>query len=466
MVIAGASGFVGRGLISALSGSFNIIGLSRSAVKSTGAVTWRVCDLFSLEEAESALKGCDIAIYLVHSMMPAATLTQGRFDDLDLVIADNFSRAANKNGVKKIIYLGGIIPDGEISLHLKSRREVEDALSDYGVPCITLRAGLVVGSNGSSFEMMRKLVERLPMMICPKWTATRTQPIALGDVTTLLAKVAADDSLPPGAYDIGGASVLTYIEMMKRTSRVLGKRRFFVPVGLFSPKLSRLWVRLVTGAPMQLIGPLVESLRHPMVARDDFLIKRYGLRVSSFEESLLTALSQKDVSRQREPVTGRGLAKRAVLHAHENTVCSVQRLPLPGGQDARWLARKYAEWLVEFLFPVIRVRNDEIGALCFMLVPVIDKWSVCLLRLVPDAAVSSSGRQLFYIQGGLLLSSKGMAKGTFEFRKVMAGRYALAAIFDFIPALPWWLYKLTQAYFHLFVMWAFKRELARLDRAG
>lgn len=235
IAIAGASGFVGQAVIKELLGRYNIVGLSRSAGREQTGVTWRSCDLFSLKEAENALAHCDIAIYLVHSMLPTARLTQGRFDDLDLMIADNFARAAAKNGIKKIIYLGGLITDGDLSLHLQSRREVEDALASHGVPCTTLRAGLVVGANGSSFDMMRKLVERLPMMICPKWTSTRTQPIALSDVTTLIAKVVDDDQLPAKAYDIGGPDVLTYIDMMRTTAKVMGKKRLFVPVLFLAP---------------------------------------------------------------------------------------------------------------------------------------------------------------------------------------------------------------------------------------
>lgn len=466
IAIAGASGFVGQAVIRKLVGKHNIFGLSRSGGPKTDGVTWRKCDLFSLKEAEAGLADCDIAIYLVHSMLPTARLTQGRFDDLDLMIADNFSRAAEKNGIKKIIYLGGIIPDGDISLHLKSRREVEDALADHGVPCITLRAGLVVGANGSSFDMMRKLVERLPMMICPKWTTTRSQPISLEDATTLISKVVEDERLEAGAYDIGGKDVLTYIDMMRKTAEAIGKKRFFVPVGIFSPKLSRLWVRLVTGAPKQLIGPLVESLRHPMIAKDDRLLTRYGIQPMTFQDSLRMALSAHIAttnlahSKVPESVDPRRPSKGRNI----NTVCSVQRLPLPEGQDAKWVADKYAKWLIQFLFPIIRVKQDKQGSLSLMLQIGPKKWSFCLLQLTYAAERSSAHRQLYYIQGGLLLSSKAMEKGRFEFREVLSGHYVMAAIFDFIPALPWWLYKSTQALLHLFVMWAFKVELMREKR--
>jgi uncharacterized protein YbjT (DUF2867 family) len=465
IAIAGASGFVGRAVIQELRGQYNIVGLSRSSGREQEGVTWRSCDLFSLKEAENALAHCDVAIYLVHSMLPTARLTQGRFDDLDLMIADNFARAAAKNNIKRIIYLGGLICDGDLSLHLQSRLEVEEVLGSHGVPCTTLRAGLVVGSNGSSFEMMRKLVERLPMMICPKWTATRTQPIALDDVTSLIARVIADDALPPKAYDIGGPDVLTYIEMMRVTAKIMGKKRLFFPVVFFSPKLSRLWVRLVTGAPSQLIGPLVESLRHTMVCRDHQLAARYGLKTKPFQEALEAALKQ---SHSMKSLSARGPEIRTMTQLNAipslNTVCSVQRLPLPPGRCAEWVAERYATWLIEFLYPVIRVERDETGSLKLLLRLGLKRWSWPLLELKYAADRSSSQRQLFYIQGGALLSSRAAAKGRFEFREVLHRQYVMAAIFDFVPALPWWIYKRTQAILHLFVMWAFKRELEKHEK--
>jgi len=447
--IAGASGFVGRSLISKLTDRHHVIGLTRRA--SMPPIQGVTC-----------LAGCDVAVYLVHSMLPAARLTQGRFEDLDLLIADNFSRAAEQCGLKKIVYLGGLIPEGELSRHLRSRNEVEIALADHNVPCITLRAGLVVGANGSSFEMMRKLVQRLPVMICPKWTTTRSQPIALVDVVKIIAKVVDDFELPAGAYDIGGKNVLTYIDMMNQTAAALGKRRFFAPVGVFSPKLSRLWVRLVTGAPRQLIGPLVESLRHTMVARDNALFDRYNLQPMPFAQALRDAVTAQEQPKKNLLASlGKRFTHRITSKQLLNTVYSVQRLPLPSGKNAQWVANRYASWLIDFLFPLVRVRQDADGSLELMLQLGFKHWSVCLLRLQCSADKSSANRQLFFIDGGILLSSQAMGQGRFEFREVLGRTCVMAAIFDFVPALPWWLYKTSQALVHLAVMWAFKNALEK-----
>ena len=160
IVIAGATGFVGRALAPALAPTARVIGLSRGArTPDSVYAEWRACDLFSLLDAEHALEGADVAFYLVHSMMPSAHLTQGHFRDLDLVCADNFARAAKSRGVRQIIYLGGLVPEGgALSPHLESRLEVERALGAYGVPVTSLRAGLVIGAGGSSFAMLQRAV--------------------------------------------------------------------------------------------------------------------------------------------------------------------------------------------------------------------------------------------------------------------------------------------------------------------
>ena len=146
------------------------------------AVEWRTCDLFSLAQTELAVHGADVAVYLVHSMLPAARLTQASFEDTDLLLADNFARACAKSGIRRVVYLGGLIPRADgLSRHLQSRLEVERVLASRGAQVVSLRAGLVLGGEGSSFQMLMTLVQRLPVMICPAWLATPTQPIAIAN---------------------------------------------------------------------------------------------------------------------------------------------------------------------------------------------------------------------------------------------------------------------------------------------
>jgi uncharacterized protein YbjT (DUF2867 family) len=459
VVIAGASGFVGRALVPELAKFCDIVALSRyprrmELSKSDKSIEWRQCDLFSARQTEAALSGCDFAVFLVHSMLPSARLTQGSFDDLDLVIADNFGRAAKACGVKRVVYLGGIIPTGDLSRHLASRLEVEAAIASHGVPVIALRAGLVIGPGGSSFDMMRKLVQRLPAMLCPKWTRTRSSPVSIDDVVRVMTRVVLDLDLPAGSYDVGGSEVVTYLDMMRITASMMGKRRLMVPVFLFSPKLSRLWVRLVTGSPKELIAPLVESLRHEMIPRDSSIFERYSIRPVSFRDALRSALSAPLAQTKAIRLP------RNVMSA--NLVCSVQRLPLPPGRDACWIASRYAHWLIQFLWPFIKVNRSEDGSLEFKFRFLLAGWEVTLLQLQYVAARSDHHRQLFFITGGVLTASNTGVIGRFEFREVLSGRYALAAIFDYPPALPWWVYKCSQAIVHLFVMHSFRAYLARI----
>jgi uncharacterized protein YbjT (DUF2867 family) len=282
VVVAGASGFVGRALGTRLAArGLEPVGLTRDAKRYSAGQSgydWVNCEMFSLRDAERSLEGADYAVYLVHSMMPSARLTQGSFRDLDLVCADNFARAAKAAGVKHIVYLGGLMPtDDTMSEHLASRLEVERTLAAYGVPVTTIRAGLVIGTGGSSYQMMVRLVRRLPAMVCPSWTNTKTQPVALDDVVEVIAGALGDCRLHGKAFDVGVPEAMTYREMMNRTANLLGVNRPMVGVPLLSPRLSRLWVSLITGAPRELVDPLLASLRHELIVRDRTVYDMLGL---------------------------------------------------------------------------------------------------------------------------------------------------------------------------------------------
>jgi uncharacterized protein YbjT (DUF2867 family) len=450
VAVAGASGFVGQALLRVLARDFDVVALARDPGRRADAapegVTWRACDLFSLLDAERALEGADLAVYLVHSMLPSARLVQGSFEDLDLIAADNFGRAARAAGVRRIVYLGGLLPDGgALSRHLASRLEVEETLRASGVPLTTLRAGLVVGAGGSSFEMLVRLVRRLPAMLCPAWTLTRTQPVALSDVVATLRAALTREEALGATIDVGGPEVLTYRGMLAETARQLGLRRHLVPLSLFSPRLSTLWVRAVTGAPRALVAPLVESLSHEMVARDRTLQVALAGEAKPFRAALASALAEGSgataLERMRERPTVR-------------LVRSVQRLPLPRGWDAAAAARAYGTWLPRAFRPFLDVRTEGGTRLAFRLRPL----RTPLLVLEPSPERSSPSRALFYIRGGLL--ARDGERGRLEFREALGGRVLLAAIHDFEPRLPWPLYVATQAVAHVVVMRAFGRHLA------
>jgi uncharacterized protein YbjT (DUF2867 family) len=454
VAIAGASGFVGRALAARLAPRFDVVGIARRVPDETTDFTdFRAADLFNLREAERALEGVDVAIYLVHSMLPSARLTQGDFADFDLLCADNFARAAQKNGVGQIVYLGGLVPEGPLSPHLESRREVERTLSSRGVPLTVLRAGLVLGGGGSSFAILATLVRRLPVMVCPRWMETRTQAVALDDVLALLEHVVGEPAHGGQTYDVGAPEVMSYRELMTLTADVLGVRRPMVPVPFFSPGLSRLWVSLFSGAPRELVGPLVESLRHEMIARDLRLAASAGLTPTPTRTALIRALAESP----KKPDTAAPLGSPRVPRTPKpSLVRSVQRMQLPAGKDAAWAADEYARWLPQALSWLIRAEVRADRSFEFFLLGV--SRPMLVLTAAPDR--STADRQLFFVTDGWLVSKT--SRGRFELRQVLDERTLLTAIHDFAPSLPWWLYRQTQARFHGLVMALFRRHLARL----
>ncbi|MEO1334176.1 MAG: nucleoside-diphosphate sugar epimerase, partial [Myxococcota bacterium] len=410
----------------------------------------------SMSAVERALEGVDFALYLVHSMLPSARLTQADFVDLDLLLADNFSRAAEANGVRQIIYIGGILPTTETpSSHLRSRHEVEQTLSARRTPVTSLRAGLIVGPGGSSFAMLVNLVRRLPVMLLPAWTRGKSSPIAIDDVVRAVHRCVGRTEAFGEAYDIGGPESMSYHEMLARTAQFLGLRRRMLRVSFVSVELSRLWVSAVTGASAELVGPLIESLRYSLVPDDNALQTWLRKDALSFEEAL----------RRSTDEAGRAMPNpRSVIKVKDarrlramKTVRSVQRLPLPEEHRAQWAAHEYMRWLPSFVWPLLTCRVSEGGVVRFY----VRSTSLFLLELSHAPERSQPDRQLFRITGGLLAKvAETASPGRFEFREVLQGRHLIAAIHDFRPALPWFIYNLSQALVHLWVMKGFGRHLA------
>lgn len=458
VAVAGASGFVGSALLPVLAPDFDVVALRRTPGAAAPGVRWRQCDLFSLLQTERALEGVDYAVYLVHSMQPAR-LTQARFEDMDFILADNFARAAARAGVGQIIYLGGIIPDdARLSRHLASRLEVERVLAARGIPVTSLRAGLIVGPRGSSFRMVVRLVQSSPVLLCPSWTRSMTQPVGLRDVVSLLRFCLGREEMFGRAFDLGGPEVMTYVDLMQRTARCLGKKRLIVTVPFIPSRVSAFGIRLITGAHRELVAPLVESLRHAMVAHSPTLQERAGISAQTFDEALAEAL------RSGGPAAAEVDEHMARRHGHSGAglyVCSIQRLPLPPGRDAIWVAREYARWLPSFFRRVIRVTVDRHLNLAFRVTGLKSP----LLELSYSSDRSSADRPLYYITGGWLsrrvATPDGRAPARLEFRESPDRRSVVAAIFNYSPALPWWFYRLTQAPIHLLVMKLFGWHLAR-----
>ncbi|MDO8107236.1 SDR family oxidoreductase [Isoptericola sp. b441] len=222
-------------------------------------------DAGDLDAMRAALSGVDVAYYLIHSLAGGR-----RFEARDRRVARTFAQAAREAGVRRIVYLGGLHPDVEdLSPHMESRKEVGEIFLASGVPTTVLRAAVILGSGSASFEMMRYLTERLPAMTVPRWVDNRVQPIAIRDVLHYLVGSATMPADVNRSFDIGGPDVLTYRQMMQRYAAVAGLRpRVIVPVGVLTPRLSSLWVSLVTPVPAAIARPLVDSLIHEVVCTE------------------------------------------------------------------------------------------------------------------------------------------------------------------------------------------------------
>lgn len=270
-LVTGATGYVGGRLVPRLlERGYTVRVMVRDLRKIEGhewsdEVEVAEADATRAEEVQAALEDVDIAYYLLHSIGVGAD-----FAATERAIATGFAQEAAQAGVRRIVYLGGMVPEGEqLSEHLRSRAEVGHILLDSGVPTTVLRAGVVIGSGSASFEMLRYLTERLPVMVVPRWVNTRIQPIAIRDVLHFLVGAAEMPPTVSRAFDIGGPDVLTYLQMMQRYARVAGlPRRRMLTTPVLSPTLSSHWVGLVTPVPSALARPLVESLRNTVVAQD------------------------------------------------------------------------------------------------------------------------------------------------------------------------------------------------------
>lgn len=293
VLVAGASGYVGGRLIPFLEKmSVSLRCLARNPDKlrpqvqtSTQIVQGDVLDLTSLD---LAMKNVHTAYYLVHLMSGSKN-----FEKDDRQAAINFAQAAKKAGVRRIIYLGGLGDDSDpkLSPHLRSRHEVGHILRDSGIETIEFRAGMVIGAGSTSYRLMKSLTDRLPVMICPRWLATPTQPIAVDDV---LAYLLAARELPTDesrVFEIGSPDVVTYADLIREYARQKKLRRWLIFVPVLTPYLSGLWLALVTPATYEIGRHLIEGLKNPTVVRDKHVLEVFPVRPMGVKESIQKAIS-------------------------------------------------------------------------------------------------------------------------------------------------------------------------------
>lgn len=465
VAIAGASGFVGTHLRRHLGSKYRFRALTRSANiaernPDRSSTQWRCCDLYSLPQVAQSLNGCEYGIYLVHSMAPSSRLVQSNFEDTDLLLADNFIRAAEKAGLKHVIYLSGLIPqtDEALSPHLRSRLEVENVLRSRSVQVTVLRAGLIFGPGGSSFSLLVNLVRRLPIMLLPAWVGSKTHSVDIHNVCQAFQLCLEAPEFSGQTFDLGGHRPMSYREMIQTTAALLGKPAYFINFPLNCFGLSKHWVALFGSVPPALVGPLQESLQHDLEAAPNKLTEALKDEWISFEDSFYSSVDASGRPKPNPRETTQNLDRRAIKRARR--VRSVQRMPLPKQWDAEEVAAEYGVWLSGRFGGVIRASQDEQGIVRFKL----PGGRPVLLELTPTPHSQGSRRRCaFYITGGIL-SREVEPLGRLEFRLFPELGCLIASIHGFAPTLPWTIYAFTQARLHLRVMRAFGRHLRRQSK--
>ncbi|MBK8138866.1 MAG: SDR family oxidoreductase [Chloroflexi bacterium] len=270
VLITGVTGYIGGRLVPLLlEAGYRVRVMVRDPIRLQGR-SWIAqvdvvqADVLQPDTLDAALTGIDAAYYLIHSLRGGEN-----FHERDIRAARNFGVAAERQGVKRIIYLGGLGDTAtELSQHLRSRQQTGDALRECAVPVTEFRAGVIVGSGSLSFEMIRYLTERVPIMICPRWVYTRIQPIGIRDTLDYLVSAVKTPESAGQIIEIGGAEIMTYRDMMFGYARARGLRRFMIPVPVLTPHLSSYWVHWVTPIPSDIARPLIEGLRNEVIVSD------------------------------------------------------------------------------------------------------------------------------------------------------------------------------------------------------
>jgi len=462
IAVAGSSSFIGAALCRALAPRFEVVALTRSMARAMaggeGDIELRPCDHFSRKELVAALQGVDYAIYLVHNRDPSARLDQAQSRDMDLLVADNFAWAAARNGVKQILCRTPLVaaPHRRTA---RDAREMEEVLRSHGVPLTVLRTGLVLGPGGELSKLLVAMVRRLPWIPLPRLAHTRLRPIPLEAFLEAAQHCVGHPESFDQAFDVFGPESISLHWMLEETAVLLGRPARFLA-----------WPAM----PRRLFGALLRALRptlHP-----DFLL--YLLDMFSGdtpgEDNPVASRVAQDWKPLRQTLEASVQAERAAagrrLPQREKDdeairqmgrVRSIQRLRLPEGRNAQWLADHYFAWLGTLMGLFIRTQRDEDGSWTVRQRP-----GLTLLQLTFKPTHSTPDRRMYFITGGLLARFLGGRTARLEFRDLLGGRYSIVAIHDFDPALPWYFYRFTQAVIHGLVMKGFQGHMEQKAEGG
>jgi uncharacterized protein YbjT (DUF2867 family) len=331
VLVTGASGFIGSRIVSRLlsvyfspsttNNNYKILCLTRNKESLRGryekyneAVEIVEANVQDYSQLVKVMNGVNIAFYLIHSM-EGSSKEWKKFSQRDRLAAQNFAKAATECGVEKIIYLGGLIHEegtegsneAFLSDHMRSRQEVGDILRTSTARVTIFRAAVILGHGGGSFQMLEYLVKRLPLMVCPKWVLTKSQPISVDDVVEYLVRCIDVNETEARDFDIGGTEVLTYLQMMKRYAKMLKKDIKIIIIPFLTPRLSSYWVDLITPVKASLARPLIDSLKYEATVRDEAIKKLVPLKLKTFEEAIKTAENeeQKEEQQVKRKTSGR-----------------------------------------------------------------------------------------------------------------------------------------------------------------
>ncbi len=301
ILLTGASGYIGKRLVRRLLDlnheviccvrDLERISLPESVVS---RVSFVEVDFLCPPDLDTLPKDIDGAYYLIHSMSESIR----NFTDLEALAATNFRDYMNLTRVRHVVYLSGIVNSAKLSKHLQSRKNVEDILGEGNYNYTVLRAGIIVGSGSASFEIIRDLVEKLPVMLAPQWALTRTQPIAIRNVMSFLSSAMFDEKCYNKRYDIGGPDILTYKDMLLQYAEVRGLKRVIIPVPVMTERLSSYWLYFVTAVSYKLAANLVDSMKVEVIGTENDLAERFGIQLIPYREAIkmaFTRLEQNDV---------------------------------------------------------------------------------------------------------------------------------------------------------------------------
>jgi nucleoside-diphosphate-sugar epimerase len=461
--VAGAGGSIGSVVSRVLARENEVVALvgSHEHLKEAEpglSLSWRSCEPFSRRDVETAISDCDYIIYLFHTRSRTARLDQAECKDMDLLIADNIARAASRQGVKQIIYLGMLIQEDNVSLGLQERRnEVIEALSFYGTPLTVLRAGLVVSPGGNALRLLANIATRLPIVLIPQWANKPKQPIALQDVIRAIQFCLANKETQNNEYDIGGPQVLTFKDMLRDAADILKKKQIIIDVPFLPARLYGWYLRLLDRqAHPVLIKLAVKYIGYDSVARNNPVqefIQKDALLPREAIEPYIKEWTQL-------PPNPRQLFFKKFIEGlrSKSNVRSIQRVTLPCGRNATWVCDTYFQWLPRFTRRFLLCEIDANGDCRYY-----NRFPrLHLLTLSFQQELSSPDRRMYFITGGLLAKGHSVLTPRLEFRDVLNGRYTIVSLHDYMPVLPWGLFLVTQAIMHLIIMFNFQKYMAKM----